>query len=243
VAIARGRWSAGALSLLLAVAIKPLGMVWLLLAGGMWPRQLGWRLGVGLLVLFAVPFLFGPPDYVWRQYADFGRTMALETDPARSFSDIRGFLAYGFGIHLSNATLLAMRIGAGLGTLLLARTLCHRWSRAGAALALYVLAAIYLVLFNPKTEAPTYTLLGPAIGVLFAWAVLERRSVLLSVFLAGVAYGLGFTYEIWGHDQYVWQPSLTLGLLAVVLASGLGGREARRACPWIPTPDPAPLPS
>ena len=234
VAIARGRWSWATVALLVGVVLKPLGVVWLLLAVGLWPRQLGWRVAVGLIVAAAFPFAFGRPEYVLRQYADFFHKMTIEVAPKRGFRDIRGLLVTGLGIQVSHGTLLVVRAVAAVAAFALALVARKRWNLTGAALAFYVLGATYLMLFNPKTEGPTYALLGPAIGVLLAWAVLGLRSLPLALLLAGITLGIAFSWEIWGPGQHWFRPLLALVFLVVVILSVALSPDGKERCPWVP---------
>jgi len=236
VLVARGRWTGATLLLLLGFAFKPLAVVWLMLAGGMWPRQLALRLVAGLAVLAVVPFAFGPPAYVLRQYGDFWTTMTVEMDPLRYYSDIHGLLTWGFGVKLPPTALVVIRALAALGTFAVARVAVRRWDRTGAALALYVLSATYLMLFNPKTEGPTFTLLGPAIGVLLAWALLGIGRLSLAIAFGAIACLIAASWDIWGPRNYWFQPALTVVFAFFVLGTILARRGARAACPWIPTP-------
>ena len=233
VAIARGRWTWAMVALVLGVALKPLGVVWLLLAVGLWPRELGWRGAVGLVVLAAFPFAFGPPDYVVRQYGDFVHKMTVEIAPTRGFRDIHGLLNAGLGLDVSHGAMLVVRAVAAFATFAIALVARRRWDRTGAALALYVLGATYLMLFNPKTEGPTYTLLGPAIGVLLAWAVLGLGNLPLALLQVAVAYGIAYSWEIWGPRQYWFRPLLALVFLLVAAATILVPRWSRGGSPWL----------
>ena len=52
------------------------------------------------------------------------------------------------------------------------------------------------MLFNPRTENNTYSMLGPAVGVFLARSVLVDRRILRTALLALVAIGVLGTYEI-----------------------------------------------
>jgi len=65
--LAAERWTPAAAVLVLLLAVKPLGLVVVLLAPWGYPR-LRARLAAGLAVLAAIPFLFAPPGYVLAQY-------------------------------------------------------------------------------------------------------------------------------------------------------------------------------
>src|SRR5262249_56915556 len=63
------RWIAAAAVLVLLVAVKPLGLVVVLLAPWGYPRLVA-PLAGGLAALAVVPFLFAPPSWVVGQYRD-----------------------------------------------------------------------------------------------------------------------------------------------------------------------------
>jgi hypothetical protein len=54
----------------------------------------------------------------------------------------------------------------------------------------FSLAALYLILFSPRTENNTYAMLGPAIGVFMAGAFLIEKRTREGILLAGLTLAL-----------------------------------------------------
>jgi hypothetical protein len=90
----------------------------------------------------------------------------------------------------------AVRVLAAAAVLLLACLSVRRYDAARGAFLCMLLAAVYLLLFNPRTESNSYVLLAPFIGVLVADAA--RRPGELGRFLWLVLYAAALTCENWG---------------------------------------------
>ena len=184
---ADSRWWRSALSLCLAVAIKPLAIVMLLLMAGIHPQLRG-RLIAGLAVTLAAPFLLQSPLYAWQQYEGcwqmfrIASVVGLRPEWAQLFSALEVW-----GLVTPPRIQTVLRLIAALGTLGLAIYAHRTWPRGWAAAHTFALAAAYLMLFNPRTENNTYSCLAPAIGLALAiaWHLPDgRRTMLL---LANVA--------------------------------------------------------
>lgn len=201
----RAAWSCGVASLLLTVVLKPLGIVPCLLAGACYLRKTAWRILVGLLILAAISFVHWNSQYVIRQYELFIETMKIASQPDQpDFCDIQGLLLV-LRMHLPAFVLTAVRMAAALGTLLLAILAVRRYDPARGAFVCMLLAAGYLLLFNPRTETNSYVLLAPFVGVLVASAVFHAGS---AVRFAGIAgFALILSCENWGplhHLTNLW---------------------------------------
>jgi alpha-1,2-mannosyltransferase len=159
----------------------PLGAMMMLSAAAL-GKERYWQallwLMIGLAALLALPLMLQAPGYVWQQYGLFLDKLTVAGDPvgqgtAREqflYSDLFVLLRV-WGIHATMGVQLAVRAVAALATL----ELCWLWrkhfgKRSGEVM-LFVLAACYLMLFNPRTENDSYTLVGPAIAVFAAWAL------------------------------------------------------------------------
>jgi hypothetical protein len=218
-ALATGRRGWAALAFVAAVLIKPIALPLVLLVGACWPRTLGPRLLAGLAAAFALPFLAGPPGYVWAQYGDFVEKVLLATDPPTMYYDLRGLLVTGLGLELSPGRLTAIRAAAALGVLALCLGLVRRRGTAEGALLVHVLAACYLTLFSPKTEDPTYLVLGPAIGLAAVAAWKPGRSLLEPALLLLLFPGpIAASWELHGGRAYWFRPALAALFTAYVLA-------------------------
>jgi hypothetical protein len=163
--IADGHWSTAALWLCLAVALKPLGVVPLLLFGALYWRLMP-RLAIGLLVVLALPFLHWNPAFVAHEYVRCyeSLTQASNANEPR-YSDLAALLSH---IHYDAPQTLKTitRVLAALAYLGLGAMAVRRLSLVESAWAVGALAADYLMLFNPRTETCSYVFLGPFVASL-----------------------------------------------------------------------------
>jgi hypothetical protein len=237
-ALATGRWGWAAAALTLAVLFKPIAAPLLLLAGAVFFRPLAARLLVGLVIAFALPFLAGPPAYVWEQYGDLARKLAFANAPPTLYYDLRGLLEDGLGVVLPTWVLTLLRLAAALGVLALGLWVRRRRGPQRAALALYVLAACYLMLFNPKTEDPTYLVLGAAVGlsVVEAWTL--GRAFVEGLLVLALPLTIALSWELFGGRAYWFRPALAALFLVYVLVRlrGVRGADALEAEGGSPSP-------
>ena len=244
VALFQKRWWPALAWMVLATALKPLGLVLLALAA-LYYMPLVRRLPAALLGLAVFPFFFAGPDYVLAQYREAWlnlRQCAAVTE--NRFADFNGILR-ALGAPLSPGVSTAVRVLAGGLTAVAWLWGARRLDPALRCLWLYALAAAYLMLFNPMTETNSYVILAPALG---AWGVY--------FFLTdepgarGLAWGIVFMAlsmvllpnllrPLVGHDAgnlfaVCWHPCMTLLFLAALLwhVFRAGGEK--------PVPQPAP---
>jgi alpha-1,2-mannosyltransferase len=214
------RWWAAAALLWLAVVIKPLGLAAVGLAWAAYPR-LWWRLALGLPVVALGPFLLGPVDYVWSQYTAALENLRRCSDiPGRKFADLNGLLRV-LGLPLTGSTSLAARAAGGAGLMLLCWQAVRRQPELFRALLWLGLAAAYLMLFNPMTEANSYVILAPALG-LMAWWHLGHGAPDLGRLLAVLALTMGLLpnllHPVFGNSfALVWHPTMTLAFLTAMV--------------------------
>jgi hypothetical protein len=164
VAILKERWWWALGLMALGTAIKPLGIVLLLLAPLVY-GAMRWRLPWAVVALGLFPFLFGRPAYVLGQYQGAWRDLqscAVVTE--HRFADVNGVMRT-FGTALPPGISKMVRVFAGGLTAILWLWGAKRLRAPLAALWLYALAAAYLMLFNPMTEANSYVILAPALGI------------------------------------------------------------------------------
>ena len=169
------RWWLAAGLMALLTAIKPLGIVLMMLAPLVYAPLRG-RLLVALLGLALFPFLFGRPDYVWSQYRDaWSNLQACAVVTEHRFADINGLLRT-FGTPLSPGISKLIRVLAGGVTAVLWWLGARRLREPLPALWLYALATAYLMLFNPMNEANSFAILAPALGVWAVWFLFDPES-------------------------------------------------------------------
>jgi len=235
VSLGRAAWESSALWLLLSVASKPVGLVACLLAGACYPRKMILPLACGAVLFGAVTFIHPDPRYVAGQYTLFGETMGFaQLTPKHSFCDVQGLLRT-FGWLPPHALMTAVRVLAAAAVLLLAWLSVRRYDAARGAFLCMLLAAIYLLLFNPRTESNSYVLLAPFIGVLVADAA--RRPGELGHFLWLVLYAAALTCENWG-PLHKWT-DLWFKAAATLVFSGFLVRDLVVACDPLGLRDPS----
>lgn len=195
--LGRHAWNRASLALLLSVAMKPLGVVPCLLACGCYLKHMGWRLVVGAALLAGVGFLHANPEFVIRQYELFLETMQIARKPKQSlFCDIQGMF-WAFGVRPPELAMTLLRMLAAVGTLCVAWLAVRKYDAARAGFVSMLMAAWYLLLFNPRTETNSYVLIAPFAGLLVAAALWQQHgSVKRLVWLAG--YALILSCENWG---------------------------------------------
>jgi len=163
--ILRRRWWSASALLALATAVKPLAIPIMGLAPFVYPAM--WvPLIVCNGVMLGVPFLLGPFEYVAGQYASFAHNLTdTATVTEHRFADIAG-ITRTLGFELPAAVSLAVRAGAGLATLGVWIAVGRRASEPFRGLLLLSLAAAYVALFNPMTEANSYVIVAPAMAAM-----------------------------------------------------------------------------
>jgi hypothetical protein len=215
-------WWRAAGCLALAVAIKPLAVVLILLAAATYRPVVG-RLLVALTILAVVPFFTQSPGYVQSQFMAYPEAMrsADQRSHVEYFAQLFGLLRVigwdvsGTGQSLARGVLAIITL---LGCLWYSRRIdATRWG-----VYFYTLSTCYLMLFNPRTENNSYSMLAPAIGIFFAWALLEQRRKRLAV-LAMVFWGTLCTFEFarlfTPKEQCIWlAPAMCLVFISCVIA-------------------------
>jgi hypothetical protein len=159
------RWTAAVFWLVLGLAIKPIMLVMMLLSVLVYPSII-WRLLVGLAVLMLVPLALANPHYVLSQYESCWRMLTISSRPDRPFCNLQG-LAWRLGVSLSasDATFHVLQVLGALAAAILCRWVVRRSTEPLRAYFLFTLAAIYLMFFNPRTEASSYVMLTPMLAV------------------------------------------------------------------------------
>ena len=232
VALAEARLGLAAFWLVAGVVVKPLGVVMLLLSACVY-RGLVPRLAIGLLATALVPFLFGSPEYVARQYQlCLANLLVVLPAEEHRFCDFHGLLKV-LGITLPASVVVVMRVAAGLGVLGIWLIGARRDEEPCRARLLLGLSASYLMLFNPMTETNSYVILGPAVAIFAAesWWTERRISTRWSLLLMAVALGCD-NYGLVVHQATnLWlKASLTIAFLGYLCVGA--GRSW-----WVCQPD------
>jgi hypothetical protein len=227
-AAARGQWNRAALWLALATLIKGYPLALALLLSALYLRQFAPRYALFLAAGLLLPFATQSPDTVAEQYASWYHHLTDSTTIMRERLRSVDYVFLCYKMPISPGTFMLMGVLGGAGTLGTCLLWARRLSEPRALLTrVYLLFAVWVVLFGPATETCTYVILGPAVG----WAIVEafggpggvaRRWLLLgSLFLMGpsVTDLVGPTLRNLAYD-YAAQPVGALLFLALLLTQG-----------------------
>jgi len=220
VCLCASRWNLAAACLVALVAVKPLGLVLVLLAPWSYRKLLG-PLAVGLAAFACLPFLFARPDYALSQYrAAAGHLAGWSGTTETRFADLTALLRMS-GVSLTRGAAFLLRALAAVATLGLWLRASTRSREPWRALTLILLGTVYLMLFNPMTEKNSYAIVAPAFAVgaaaCFAFGGERRFGWLLAVVLLSV----GILPEIFWRvtrDFGLWWDPLTVLAVAVAMA-------------------------
>lgn len=211
VSLARGQNGWASLSLLVALALKPIAVVPMLLTGAL-GRGVRWSLLGGLVVFAALPFVRADPGYAWEMMVACVEKMRTASQPDyHDFCDLEGMFRT-WGMEGPRVFWTMVRVVAALGTLALA------WrSRRGAGEfgwpAVMAWGVWYLMLFNPRTEANSYSMLGACVAWAAAWSWARGRGRWETGILIGMALALGC--DSYGNPIHPWTNLWFKALLAV----------------------------
>ena len=219
--LAPRQWWAAAVFMVLAVAVKQLGLVLIGLAVVVY-APLRWRIALALAALAGLPFLFGSPAYVCSQYREVlehFRVCAAVT--GHRFADLSGIIrTFGMELHGSVSKLLRVLAGgAVLGVWWLG---ARRWADPLRAMWLHALAASYLMLFNPMTEANSYVIVAPAFGLWATWALNKPETRRVGWGLACMALSMGLLPTVLrplfgNYFALFWYPMMTIVFVATLV--------------------------
>ena len=211
------RWSLAAFWLALGLALKPLIFVMLVFAAILY-RPMRWRLALGILAVFAMPFLTQQASYVWTQYRLFLLKMQMAGNPGEMshFSDIFG-MARPLGITAPFAVQAVVRMIAAALTLAFCWLGLKRRGNEHGSLMFFTFNACYLLLFNPRTENMTYVVAGLPMAVFAARALLWDQRRAIAWLLIVLILVMSASYEITrGNNNWVC-PGVCLVFLMYVI--------------------------
>jgi hypothetical protein len=182
------RWTLSAVALGFSAYLKiyPLSVGLLLVL--LYPRQLGWRLALTLVLMGAVSFGLQRPGYVLEQYQRWFHTRAA--DDRRLNMDIapRDFAMILRLLHINltaQATLLLEMIaGAGAAFICLFGRL-KKWSEQRLLICVFTTGTCWMLLFGPTTEDATYAMIAPALAFAMVQAIHQKIPFWMRVLLYG----------------------------------------------------------
>jgi len=178
----------------LAIIAKPTALVMLLLAGALRPRLIP-VLVLAVAVVLAIPYAFGSTDYINAQYADFFRmvtSMAVDhTGPFVATDFTAPFATIGLLIPEFDATIV--RAIAALLTLWIVLQFDRRLDENVRGLAIFLVAAFYMCVFNPRVEPNTYALVAVPAGLSIALLWQDEKAASMRWFVAVLLFLTGLT--------------------------------------------------
>ncbi|WP_315924608.1 glycosyltransferase family 87 protein [Mesorhizobium sp. SP-1A] len=153
----------------LALIAKPTAIVVLLLTGALRPKLIPTLL-LSVLLLLLLPYAFAPAGYVNQLYGDFSKLMtSMSFDRSKAFepADFTAPFA-AMGVPLSENLATGIRIVAAFATLWLVVWYDRNLDRQFSGLAVFLAAAFYMCIFNPRVEHNTFIMLALPAGVAIA---------------------------------------------------------------------------
>ncbi len=225
------RWKSAGAALVAAIAIKPLGLVLVLLAM-CGCRRVIVPVVVSGIVMLLVPFAFAPPEYALAQYTSLIDNMRDCSQAAveHRFANLNSIFER-LSINLPMPVVSVMNLLAALGTLVVWLFAARRFDEPERGLLLLSLATVYLMLFNPMNESNSFVIVAPAIT---AVAIRGRQTASnptwtwsLAVLLVATWVLPEMIYSLDRHSRLWGKPLLAgIGFLVVMVART---RELMRA--------------
>lgn len=178
----------------LAIIAKPTAIVMVLLVAALRPRLIP-VIVLALLVVLIIPYAFAPVGYVNDQYRDFFQmltAMAVDrTGPFEPADFTSVFASFGYPIAERQATIV--RVIAALMALSAVLWYDRKVERGTAGLAIFLVAAFYMCVFNPRVEPNTYAMIAIPTGIAIALLWREEQGGALGVVLTALLVLSGMT--------------------------------------------------
>jgi alpha-1,2-mannosyltransferase len=211
--LAQKKWTRATAWLVIGFFIKPVMAVMILLAAVGY-RKMPWRLGIGLVAGFGLPFAFQKPHYVIEQYRVFYRMTLASSTPDREFCNLHGLLAK-FSLHIPPTPFQLLALAAAAATLVIWLYALRR-EEPFRAFFLFALSAGYVLLFNFRTESNSYVMLAPAIAIAAALALFRFYQLVIGWLLIAIAFCM--ICDAWAYHQTEnWlKPLACLVFLAII---------------------------
>ncbi|MGE3919509.1 MAG: glycosyltransferase family 87 protein [Gammaproteobacteria bacterium] len=221
VSLSNQKWILSAFLFVSALALKPIAIVFLLLAAALNFRLMKYLI-LFIFVLIGLSFLTQSPHYVYTQYRE-SFTMLLTAgnlgvETTTDWAQIFSMLAQ-FGVPIAYFWQTIIRVLAAVLTLVIAYLIGKKSDRQTTCFYLYMLSAIYLMIFNPRTENNDYIILAPAIGFYLSLAFQKQQKIIASLLLI-ITIGIAGSYTVgeWltpGHHTWL-APLMTLVFIIIV---------------------------
>jgi len=214
VAVMRERWNLAALALAAAFFMKlyPVAVVMLFIL--VYPRQLGWRFALAMVVGALLPFALQKPSYVLSAYESWYYLLTLDDRSewalAYGYRDFN-MLVRWLGLPITKYwNMLAQLAGAGVAAGICLWGRLSGWPKQQLVHAVVVLGCCWIIVFGPATESCTYILLAPGL----AWAMVDAyahrgvwaRALLTLLVAMFLANGIANWFPEGRNWFYVFQP-------------------------------------
>ncbi|UDL88435.1 glycosyltransferase 87 family protein [Mesorhizobium sp. PAMC28654] len=177
-----------------AIIAKPTAIVMVLLVAALRPRLIP-VIVLALLVVLIIPYAFAPVGYVNDQYHDFFQmltAMAVDrTGPFEPADFTSVFASFGYPLPEREATIV--RVIAALMALSAVLWYDRRMERGTAVLAIFVVGAFYMCVFNPRVEPNTYAMIAIPSGVAIALLWRQEQGGALRLVLMALLVLSGMT--------------------------------------------------
>jgi hypothetical protein len=198
IAIDAERWYLAAFLLVLGLALKPIIIVFLLLAGVLY-RPLWLPLIVGLVLVILFPFFTQHPSYVIEQYQQsfllFQRAEAVGSQMLSHWAHFFGMLSQLNVVDIAPHTQFITKSIMAVVTLGIAYYIKENFSKREAIILIYAVSTVYLMLLSSRTENNTYVMLAPALGFFIVEALQKKHFIQLGA-LIFIALGITESHSI-----------------------------------------------
>ncbi|MGX7874869.1 glycosyltransferase family 87 protein [Mesorhizobium sp. ORM6] len=200
-----------------AIIAKPTAIIMLLLVGALRFRLIP-VLVLAVLFVIALPYAFAPAGYLNDQYRVFaGMLTSMAVDNTSHFvpTDFTApFTRVGLRIPEFGATIV--RIVMALFTLAMVIWFDRKLERGTAGLAIFLTAAFYMCVFNPRVEPNTYAMIAVPAGLAVALLWREEGGGVLASVLSSMLFLTGLTgVERHIHDFfYPWFRPIMVTIIA-----------------------------
>ena len=215
----------------LAIIAKPTAIIMLLLAGALRPKLIP-VLVLAVLVVLAIPYGFASTGYINAQYQDFFRMLtSMAVDPTGPFvaADFTAPFAR-LGITLPEFDATIVRFVAGLLTLWVVLQFDRRLDSHISGLAIFLTAAFYMCVFNPRVEQNTYAMVAVPAGLSIALLWREKVAGATRWLLAALLFVTGLT-SVHGrlHDFFhPWFRPIGISIIACLLIGWFWTRSRQK---------------
>lgn len=187
VAVWDEQWWIAALVGVMIFAICPAMVVMFLLTRTLYSSLL-YRAVFLFILAFILPFFFQHANYVWQQYGAIHNVAIAVNGANLAWPQIFSLLGH-FGIILAPLIQALVTFICGILLFTFCAQIKDKFARPQYCVALYSMAAVFLMLFNPYTTIMDYIIMAPTLGFMLAVAI-TKRQILFFIILLCIVIGL-----------------------------------------------------